>query len=72
MENTMELQEIITAKKMKMIFSILPESYTNGLTQKKLDTLLKTPLVKLETKLEKLTVKLMMDALRDKYTSQFN
>lgn len=68
MENTITTpQEVITAKKMKMIFGYV---FSNTLNQKQLNTLLKTPLVKLEDKLEKMEMKYLMDSLRGKITTE--
>ena len=64
MENiTTTPEEVITAKKMKMIYGYV---FSNTLNQKQLNTLLKTPLVKLEVKLEKMEMKYLMDTLRGK------
>ncbi len=60
-------QEIITAKKMKMIYGYV---FSNTLNQRQLNTLLKTPLVKLEAKLEKMEIKYMMDTLRGKIQTE--
>ena len=60
-------EQVMTSKKMKMIYGYL---FSNSLNQKQLDTLLKTPLVKLEDKLEKLELKYLMDSLRGKITTE--
>ena len=65
--NTTTPEEVITAKKMKMIYSYV---FSNKLNQKQLDALLKTPLVKLEAKLEKLEMKYLMNSLRGKITTE--
>ena len=68
MENiTQTPEEVITSKKMKMIFGYV---FSNTLNQKQLDTLLKTPLVKLESKLEKMEMKYLMDTLRGKIKTE--
>jgi replication initiation and membrane attachment protein DnaB len=65
--NTTTPEQVITSKKMKMIYGYV-FSYT--LNQKQLDDLLKTPLVKLEVKLEKMEMKYLMDRLRGKITTE--
>lgn len=65
--NTTTPEEVITAKKMKMIYGYV---FSNTLNQKQLDALLKTPLVKLEAKLEKLEMKYLMDSLRGKIKTE--
>lgn len=65
--NTVTPKEVITSKKMKMIYGYL---FSNTLSQKQLNTLLKTPLEKLETKLEKIEMKYLMDSLRGKITTE--
>jgi hypothetical protein len=68
MENSRTIpEEVIIAKKMKMIYGYV---FSNTLNQKQLDTLLKTPLVKLESKLEKMEMKYLMDSLRGKITTE--
>jgi len=47
-------EEVITSKKMRMIYSY---GFSNTLNQKQLDALLKTSLVKLGAKLEKMEMK---------------
>lgn len=65
--NTLTPQEVITSKKMKMIYGYV---FSNTLNQKQLDGLLKTPLVKLEGKLEKMEMKYLMDSLRGKIQTE--
>jgi hypothetical protein len=65
--NTTTPEEVITAKKMKMIYGYV---FSNTLTQKQLDKLLLTPLVKLEAKLEKMEMKYLMDSLRGKIKTE--
>ena len=60
-------EEVITSKKMKMIYSYV---FSNTLNQKQLDALLKTPLVKLEAKLEKMEMKYLMNTLRGKIKTE--
>lgn len=60
-------EQVITAKKMKMIYGYV---VSNTLTQKQLDSLLKTPLVKLEDKMEKMEMKYIMNELRGKITTE--
>jgi len=68
MENeTQTPQEVITSKKMRMIYSYV---FSNTLNQKQLDDLLKTSLVKLEAKLEKMEMKYIMDTLRGKIKTE--
>jgi hypothetical protein len=57
-------------EKMKMVFTTLPESYTNGMTQKQLNALLKLSTSALERKLDDLQLKLMMNALRGKIKTE--
>ncbi len=73
MENnftTQDLQDFIISKKMKMIFSTLPQSYTNKMTQKQLDSLLKLSLPALTKKLDALELKILMDSLRGKIQTE--
>lgn len=65
--NTQTPEEVITSKKMKMIYGYV---FSNTLNQKQLNTLLKTPLVKLEAKLEKLEMKYIMNSLRGKIQTE--
>lgn len=65
--NTTTPEQVITAKKMKMIYGYV---FSNNLNQKQLDALLKTPLVKLEAKLEKMEMKYLMDTLRGKIITE--
>ena len=65
--NTQTPEEVITSKKMKMIYGYV---FSNTLNQRQLNTLLKTPLVKLEAKLEKLEMKYIMDSLRGKIQTE--
>ena len=65
--NTLTPEEVITCKKMKMIYGYV---FSNTLNQKQLDGLLKTPLVKLEAKLEKMEMKYLMDSLRGKIQTE--
>lgn len=60
---TQDLQNYITGKKMKMIYTYLPSHYYFDMTQKQLDSLLKLSIPKLEKKLETITNKLTMDIL---------
>lgn len=73
MENTFtteDLLDFITNKKMKMIFSQLPQDYTNKITQKQLDALLKLSLPALTKKLDALELKLLMNSLRGKIKTE--
>ncbi len=67
---TQDLQDFIISKKMKMIFSNLPETYTNKMTQKQLDSLLKLSLPALTKKLDALELKILMDSLRGKIQTE--
>lgn len=68
--NTITPEEIITSKKMKMIYSILPEQYTNSMTQGELNKLLKTPLVKLEKKLDDMQLNIFVKMLSGKIQTE--
>jgi len=63
METTMTTPEqLFTAKKMRMIYTYHPNAF--NLTQKQLDNLLKTPIVKLEKKLEQIANKHIMSIIK--------
>lgn len=65
--NTTTPEQVITSKKMRMIYGYV---FSNTITQRQLDALLKTPLVKLEAKCEKMEMKYLMDSLRGKIKTE--